>query len=246
MDQVALLTALLLMSILDQGAYSDQHKRLVVEIPFEKGETQIEREEQTSKLYDARNAVLDARKNADVRVIIEGYFDGQADTDNTRRGVARAAATKRWLQTVGGLYGIAMDDRLGASGENKRVAKILIEETAKGPDATGHERPDESRVVKDIEFARNSSQVANIESLLDAWYEIRADVQQKGSARLVIEGDAAPTENNAMAENRATVVKRWFDARQPIPNLQLSTKTGQENKSVVRLIIEREQRRTSR
>jgi hypothetical protein len=242
MDQVALLTALLLMSILDQGAYSDQDKRLVAEVPFEKGETQIEREEQTSKLYDASKAVQAARKNADVRVIIEGYFDGQADTDNTRRGVARAAATKRWLQTVGGLRDVVMDDRLGPSGENKRVAKVLIEgrSVATGP------RSDESHVVKDIEFRRNSSQVPNNESLLDAWYEIRSDVQQKGVARLVIEGDAAPNEKNAMAEDRATVVKHWFDARQPIPNLQLSTRTGQENKSVVRLIIEREQRRTSR
>ena len=94
MDQVALLTAILLLSILEQGADVDQQKKLVTEIPFEKGETQILRDEQISKLYDARNAVTEAQKNAVVRVIIEGYFDGQPDKDNTRRCVARAAATK--------------------------------------------------------------------------------------------------------------------------------------------------------
>jgi hypothetical protein len=42
MDQVALLTAILLLSILGQGANSDQqHKKLVAEIPFNQGETQI-------------------------------------------------------------------------------------------------------------------------------------------------------------------------------------------------------------
>jgi hypothetical protein len=102
---------------------------------------------------------------------------------------------------------------------------------------------DSPQVLKDIEFSRNSSQVTNKDPLLEAWYEIRDDVQKKGVARLVIEGNAARSEKNAltMAETRATAVKLWFEARKPsIPNLQLSTRAGQENKSVVRLIIERE------
>jgi hypothetical protein len=238
MDQVALLTAILLLSILEQGANIDQQKKLVAEIPFEKGETQILRGEQISKLYDARNAVIDAQKNAVVRVIIEGHFDGQPDKDNTRRGVARAAVTKSWLQTVGGLYGIAMDDRLGASGENKRVAKIFVEEKAgrTGPQI-------------DIVFPQNSSELKDQTPLWEAREEIRSDLQ-KGPARLVIEGHAAQNEANAQnrAESRATWVKRWFEARQPSPHLQLSERTvgSQGNKSIVRLIIEREQRQTSR
>jgi hypothetical protein len=244
MDQVALLTAMLLLSILVQGTPNDQHGKLVAEIPFDTGETQIQRPDQTLRLYDARNTVIDAQQKNPVRVIIEGHFDGQADPDNTRRAVARAAATKRWLQTVGGLYGIAMDDRLGAFGENKRVAKIWIEETAKGQAATGPQV--EPRVVKDIEFRRNSFRVASNEPLWEAWIEIRDDVQQKGAARLVIEGGADRNENNGMAENRATEVKRWLEGRPPIPNLQLATRTGQENKPAVRLIIEREQPQISR
>jgi hypothetical protein len=245
MDQVALLTAMLLLSILAQGTPNDPHGKLVAEIPFDTGETQIQRPDQTLRLYDARNAVIDAQQKNPVRVIIEGHFDGHADPDNTRRAVARAAATKRWLQTIGGLYGIAMDDRVGASGENKRMAKIWIEETAKGPAATGP-HAEEPRVVKDIEFRRNSFRVASNEPLWEAWIEIRDDVQQKGAARLVIEGGAAPNESNGMAENRATEVKRWLEGRPPIPNLQLAIRTGQENKPAVRLIIEREQRQISR
>src|SRR5262245_57098274 len=132
MDQVAVLTAILLLSILGQGPVnssatnSDQLKK--VEIPFNEGETQILRNEQISKLYEARNAVIDAQQHKPVRIIIEGDFTGPANTDNTRRAAARALATKRWLQTVGGLYGIPMDDRLGAPGENKPVAKVLVEE----------------------------------------------------------------------------------------------------------------------
>jgi hypothetical protein len=246
MNQVALLTAILLMSVLEQGASVDQHKKLVAEIPFEKGETQILRDEQISKLNDARNAVIEAQKNAVVRVIIEGHFDGQPDTDNTRRAAARAAATKSWLQTVGGLHGIGIDDRLGASGENKRVAKIFIEERAEKDAGRTTESP---RVLSDIEFPPNSYELRDSNPLWEAREAIRNDVQQKGSARLVIEGHASRNERNATAEaeNRATWVKRWFEAR-PIPNLQLSERAAgsQENKSMVRLIIDREQRQTSR
>ena len=78
MDQVALFTAILLLSILGQGANTDQHKKLVAEIPFNQGETQILREEQTRKLWEAKNAVMEAQKNAPVeRVIIEGYLPGK-------------------------------------------------------------------------------------------------------------------------------------------------------------------------
>jgi hypothetical protein len=38
MDQVALFTAILLMSILGQSANTDQHKNLVAEIPFNQGD----------------------------------------------------------------------------------------------------------------------------------------------------------------------------------------------------------------
>jgi hypothetical protein len=177
MNQVALLTAILLMSVLEQGASVDQHKKLVAEIPFEKGETQILRDEQISKLNDARNAVIEAQKNAVVRVIIEGHFDGQPDTDNTRRAAARAAATKSWLQTVGGLHGIGIDDRLGASGENKRVAKIFIEERAEKDAGRTTESP---RVLSDIEFPPNSYELRDSNPLWEAREAIRNDVQQKG------------------------------------------------------------------
>jgi hypothetical protein len=246
MDQVAVLTAILLLSILGQGAVnsgtvnSDQPK-MVAEIPFNEGETQILHSDQISKLYEARNAVVEAQKHKAVRVIIEGHFSGPANTDNTRRAVARALATKRWLQTVGGLYGIAMDDRLGASGENKRVAKILIEEKA--------ENEAGRRVLTDIVFSQNSAELRDYNPLWEVREEIRNDVQQKGPARLVIEGHAAQSESNAAAraENRAVAVKRWFEGRQPIPNLQLLERAvgSQENKSVVRLIIERERRQAS-
>jgi hypothetical protein len=253
MDQVALLTALLLLSIIEQGPISGSDKKFVAEIPFEDRQTQILDEEQTRKLREASNDVMKAQKVTEaqkngpaVRLIIEGFFTGQATPDNIRRGMERAAATKKWLQTFGGLHRITMDDRLGASGENKRVAKIWIEEPAKGPVVNDTGRPDEPRFVKDIEFRRNTSEVANHEHLVDAWHNIRGDVQQKGFARLVIEGDAARSEGNARAENRASVIRRWFEGRPSIPNLQLSTRTGQEDKPVVRLIIEREQRQTSR
>jgi hypothetical protein len=248
MDQVALFTAILLMSILGQSANTDQHKNLVAEIPFNQGETQILREEQTRKLWEARNAVIEAQKNAPVeRVIIEGYFTGQANADNTRRAVERAGATKRWLQTFGGLYRIAMDDRVGASGENKRVAKILIEGRAENEAGRTGESP---RVLPDIVFSQNSSELRDYNLLWEAREEIRNNVQQKGPARLVIEGHAAQNETNPAnrAENRATTVRHWFETRQPIPNLQLSERGvgSQENKSMVRLIIERERAQTSR
>jgi|SRR5215831_18040236 len=207
----------------------------VAEIPFEDGETQIRREPQLRELWYARYAVIEAQKKAPVeRLIIEGHFTGDANPDNTRRAEKRAAATKDWLQRYGGLN-LTMDARVGAFGENKRVAKILIDKKAAPTDSP--------QVLKDIEFSRNSSQVANKDPLLEAWYEIRDDVQKKGFARLVIQGNAARSEKNAstMAETRATAVKHWFEARKPpIPNLQLSERPGQENKSVVRLIIERE------
>jgi hypothetical protein len=249
MDQVALLTAILLLSILGQGANSDQHKRsAVAEIPFNEGETHILREEQTRKLWDARNAIIEAQKNTPVeRVIIEGYFTGQANPDNTRRAAERAGAAKKWLQTSGGLHRIAMDDRVGPSGENKRVAKILIEERAENEAGQTMESP---RVLPDIVFSQNSSEVRDYNSLWEAREEIRNDVQQKGPARLVIEGHAAQNETNPAnrAETRATTVRHWFEARQPIHNLQLSQRGvgSQENKSMVRLIIERERAQTSR
>jgi hypothetical protein len=251
MDQAAVLTAILLLSLLGQGGVnsgtvnSDQPK-MVAEIPFNEGETQILHSDQISKLYDARNAVVEAQKHKAVRVIIEGHFNGPANTDNTRRAAARALATKRWLQTVGGLYGIAMDDRLGASGENKRVAKILIEEKAENEAGRTAESP---RVLTDIVFSQNSSEFRDYNPLWEVREEIRNDVQQKGPARLVIEGHAAQNETNAAAraENRAGAVRRWFEAKQPIANLQLSERAvgSHENKSVVRLIIERERRQTS-
>jgi hypothetical protein len=252
MDQVAVLTAMLLLSILGQGANSDQqHKKLVAEIPFNEGETQILREEQIRKLVDAKNAVMEAQKNAPVeRVIIEGYFTGQANLDNTRRAAERAGATKRWLQTSGGLSRIAMDDRVGAAGENKRVAKILIEERAENEAGRTGESP---RILPDIVFSQNSSEVRDYNALWEAREEIRYDVQQKGPARLVIQGHAAQNETTpaTTAENRATTVRHWFEtrqSRQPIPNLQLSHRGvgSQENKSMVRLIIERERAQTSR
>jgi len=244
MDQVAVLTAILLLSILGQGAansgtVNSDPPKMVAEIPFNEGETQILRSDQISKLYDARNAVVEAQKHKAVRVIIEGHFTGPATTDNTRRAAARAVATRTWLQNVGGLYGIPMDDRLGASGENKRVAKILIEEKAEAG----------RRVLTDIVFSQNSAELRDHNPLWEVREEIRNDVQQKGPAQLVIEGHAAQNETNAAAraENRAVAVKKWFEARQPIPNLQLSERAvgSQENKSVVRLIIERERRQAS-
>src|SRR5262249_37708342 len=184
------------------------------------------------------------------RVIIEGYFTGQANPDNTRRAAERAGATKRWLQTSGGLSRIAMDDRVGAAGENKRVAKILIEERAENEAARTGESP---RILPDIPFSHNSSEPRDYNALWEARDEIRYDVQQKGPARLVIQGHAAQNETTpaTTAENRATTVRHWFESRQsrqPIPNLQLSPRGGgsQANKSMVRLIIERERAQTSR
>ena len=249
MDQVAVLTAILLLSILWQGTNSDQqNKKLVAEIPFDRGETRILREEQTRKLWEARSAIIEAQKNAPVeRVIIEGYFTGQANPDNTRRAAERAGATKKWLQGSGGLSRIAMDDRVGAAGENKRVAKISIEERAENEAGRTAESP---RVLPDILFSQNSSEVRDYNPLWEAREEIRNDVQQKGPARLVIEGHAAQNETNpaTKAENRATTVRHWFETKQPIPNLRLSERGvgSQENKSMVRLIIERERAQTSR
>jgi hypothetical protein len=193
MDQVAVLTAILLLSILGQGTNSDQqNKKLVAEIPFDRGETRILREEQTRKLWEARSAIIEAQKNAPVeRVIIEGYFTGQANPDNTRRAAERAGATKKWLQGSGGLSRIAMDDRVGAAGENKRVAKISIEERAENEAGRTAESP---RVLPDILFSQNSSEVRDYNALWEAREEIRYDVQQKGPARLVIEGHAAQNE----------------------------------------------------
>jgi hypothetical protein len=180
-------------------------------------------------------------------VIIEGYFTGQANPDNTRRAAERAGATKKWLQTSGGLYRITMDDRVGASGENKRVSKILIEERAENEAGRTMESP---RVLPDIVFSQNSSEPRDYNSLWEAREEIRNDVQQKGPARLVIEGHAAQNETNPAnrAETRAKTVRLWFETRQPVPNLQLSERGvgSQENKSMVRLIIERERAQTSR
>jgi hypothetical protein len=252
MDQVALLTAMLLLSILGQGKPDPPNGRLVTEIPFDTGETQIQRPEQTMRLYDARNAVIDAQQKNPVRVIIEGHFDGQADSDNTRRAVARAAATKKWLQNIGGLYGIPMDDRVGAYGENKRVAKIWIEQRAENDPGRTVEGPrivEPARLVTDIVFPPNISELRDFNHLWETREGIRSDVLQKGPARLVIEGHAARNETNAAtrAGERAATVKRWFEAW-PIDNLQLSEKAigTQENKSMVRLIIEREQRQTTR
>jgi len=253
MDQVALLTAIFLLSILVNSGPDDKKvvastPKSVFEIPFDEGETQILRSEQTSKLNEARKAVIVAQKHAAVRVIIEGYSTGQANAANTKRAEARAAATKKWLQSdEEGLSGIAMDTRPGASGESKRVAKILIVERAeKGPAPTA-ESP---RVLPDIVFLPNSSELRDPNPLWEAREEIRNDVQQKGFARLVIEGHASRNERNATAEaeNRAAWVKRWFDERPQIPNLDLAVRAvgSQENKSIVRLIIEREQRQTSR
>jgi hypothetical protein len=68
-------------------------------------ETEILRGDQTSKLKEARNAVLEAQKKAPVeRLIIEGYFTGQANKANVKRAEARAAATKEWLQSDEGGY----------------------------------------------------------------------------------------------------------------------------------------------
>src|SRR5262249_33593622 len=113
MDQVAVLTAILLLSILGQGTNSDQqNKKLVAEIPFDRGETRILREEKRQRLGGARSAIKGAKKNARVGgVIIEGFFTGQANPDNPRRAAERAGATKKWLQGSGGLSRIAMDDR---------------------------------------------------------------------------------------------------------------------------------------
>ena len=246
MDQVAVLTAILLLSILGQGpvnsgTVNSGPPKTVAEIPFNEGETQILRSDQISKLYEARNAVVDAQQHKPVRVIIEGHFSGPATTDNARRAAARALATKTWLQNAGGLYGIPMDNRLGASGENKRVAKILIEEKA--------ENEAGRRVLTDIVFSQNTAELRDYNPLWEAREQIRNDAQQKGPAQLVIEGHAAQNESNAAAraENRAVAVKKWFEARPPIPNLQLSERAvgSQENKSVVRLIIERERRQAS-
>jgi outer membrane protein OmpA-like peptidoglycan-associated protein len=86
--------------------------------------------------------------------------------------------------------------------------------------------------------------------LWEAREEILNDVQQKGPARLVIEGHAAQNETNPAnrAETRATIVRNWFEGRRPIPNLQLLERGvgSRENKSMVRLIIERERAQTSR
>src|SRR6516165_2177955 len=118
MDEVALLTAILLMSILSNSGpkvVADHpvadHPKGVFEIPFHEGETEILRGDQTSMLKEARNAVLEAQKKAPVeRLIIEGYFTGQANKANVKRAEARAAATKEWLQSdEGGLSGIAMN-----------------------------------------------------------------------------------------------------------------------------------------
>jgi len=126
MDEVVLLTAILLMSILtNSGKVVDQSKS-VFEIPFDQGKTEILSGEQTSKLNEARDAVIEAQKKARVeRLIIEGYFTGPASSNNANLANARAAATKRWLQRDERLSGIAMNTPPPASGE-RPLAKISI------------------------------------------------------------------------------------------------------------------------
>ena len=247
MDQVSLLTMLLMLMVQGGNAPYGSRAGLRAEVPFDARMSETPTAEQVDRVwratYEIRNQLQSRGRG---KLIIQGHAAGANNQSNLELSERRARLVKQWLEGTGVLGDIEVVEKGMGAEANRQAVTFAIDRSAKTPlrGSISIEIPFGDRVV-DIR------DVDQVDRLWRAKEEISNNLQIYGPGRVIIQGHAARSARRNLleaaksdqqtSEQRAQAVKHWFERHGHLPGVELVEKgLGAEvNKRVVTFAIER-------
>src|SRR5262245_47491879 len=189
------LIAMLLMILLQSGKPAVQpgpRVELRSEIPFSSRDTTRLDSDQVRGLLRAADEIIQAKGNTPGRLIIEGHAVGAGSQALSED---RARLVRRWLETTGILgQDVQLSDKgMGAQG-NKQAVTFAIE---RSPGSTPYQA---SNGIPEISFDTGKADISSAKQVDSAWQAknaIEKNLQEQGSARVLIIGHASRPKNTS-------------------------------------------------
>jgi len=248
MDRGTLL-AMLLMILLQPGSKTDvpanggTRVELRSEIPFSNRDTTRLDSDQVRGLLRAADEIIEKKGSTPGRLIIEGHAVGAGSQTVSEE---RARLVRRWLETTGILgQDVQLSDKGVGEQGNKQAVTFAIERSP----GTSYKT---SNGIPEIPFETGKADISSAKQIDSAWQALRAiekNLQDRGSARVLILGHATsrPTNNSAKAqadaqklsEQRAQAVRRWLEDKGLRAEMVDKGTGSEDSKAAVTFAIER-------